>query len=219
MQYNRSAGVTLIIGVAAPLLIIGMHPTAGDLTGDSGSRQVVVNYLVYGVALAAQPLVFLGLLGVSRYLEWSETAIAALVVYGFGIVAVVPAAVLSGFVAPDVIERMRVTGATPDARYEALLAYTGFLNQGFARINVIASGVAVTLWGCAMWRTRRFPRATALIGVVVGTALAVGTLIGYLRLNVQGIVIVTLVQATWMILVAVHLLRANGVPAVRASAV
>ena len=219
MHHNRSAGLTLIIGVAAPLLIIGMHPTAGDLTGDSGSRQVVVNYLVHGVALAAQPLVFLGLLGVSRYLEWSEMAIAALVVYGFGIVAVLPAAVLSGFVAPDVIERMRVTGATPDARYEALLAYTGFLNQGFARINVIASGAAVTLWGCAMWRRRRFPRATAVIGMVVGTALAVGTLTGYLRLNVRGIVIVTLLQAIWMVLVAVHLLRADDVTVTQARAV
>ena len=216
MHHNRSAGLTLIIGVLCPLLIIGMHPTAGDLTGDSGSRQVVVNYVVHGVALAAQPLVFLGLLGVSRYLGWSESAVAALVVYGFGIVAGLPAEVLSGFVAPDVIERIRVTGATPDARYEALLAYTGFLNQGFARINVMASGVAVTLWGCAMWRTRRFPRATAVIGVVVGTALAGGTLIGYLRLNVQGIVIVTLLQATWMILVALHLLRAKHVTAVGA---
>jgi hypothetical protein len=37
---------------------------------------------------------------------------------------------------------MRVAGATLDARYEALLAYTGFLKQGFARINVMASGVA-----------------------------------------------------------------------------
>ena len=152
MHHNQSAALTLIIGVLSPLLIIGMHPTAGDLTGDSGSRQVVVNYFVHGVALAAQPLVFVGLLGVSRYLEWSESAIAALVVYGFGIVAVLPAAVLSGFVAPDVIERMRITGATLDARYEALLAYTGFLNQGFARIHVMASGVAMTLWGCAMWR-------------------------------------------------------------------
>jgi hypothetical protein len=219
MHHNRSAGLTLIIGVTAPLLIIGMHSTAGDLTGDSGSRQVVVNYLVHGVALAAQPLVFLGLLGVSRYLEWSEMAIAALVVYGFGIVAVLPAAVLSGFVAPDVIERMRVTGATPDARYEALLAYTGFLNQGFARINVIASGAAVTFWGCAMWRRRRFPRATAVIGMVVGTALAVGTLTGYLRLNVRGIVIVTLLQAIWMVLVAVHLLRADDVTVTQARAV
>lgn len=101
MHHNQSAALTLIIGVLSPLLIIGMHPTAGDLTGDSGSRQVVVNYFVHGVALAAQPLVFVGLLGVSRYLEWSESAIAALVVYGFGIVAVLPAAVLSGFVAPE----------------------------------------------------------------------------------------------------------------------
>jgi hypothetical protein len=55
--------------------------------------------------------------------------------------------------------------------------------------------------------------------VVVGIALAVGTLTGDLRLNVQGIVIVTLLQATWMILVALHLLRAKRVTAVGAPAV
>jgi hypothetical protein len=216
MHHNRNAGLTLIIGVFSPLLVLGMHPTAGDLTGDASSRQVLINQVVHGVALAAQPLVFLGLVGVSRYLEWSENAIAALVVYGFGIVAVLSAAVLSGFVAPDIVERLGAAGATPDARYQALLAYTGFLNQAFAKVNVTASGVALALWGCAMWRTRHFPRATAVIGVVVGTALACGTLIGYLRLNVQGIIIVTLLQAVWMIPVAVHLLRATDVAIDRA---
>jgi hypothetical protein len=219
MHHNRSAGLTLIIGVLSPLLIIGMHPTAGDLTGEAGARQVLVNYLVHGVGLAAQPLVFLGLLGVSRYLQWSESAVAALVAYGFGIVAVLSAAVLSGFVAPDVIERLDAGQGALDARYQALLVYTGFVNQGFAKVNVMASGVAIVLWGCAMWRTRHFPRATAVIGVVVGTALAGGTLIGYLRLNVQGIVIVTLLQAIWMILVAVHLLRVTDVTASRAHVV
>jgi hypothetical protein len=111
MQRKRNVGVALLIGIVAPLLIIGMHPTAHDLTADAGPRLVLINHLVHGVALAAQPLLFLGLLGLSRYLGWSDIVTAAVVVYGFGMAAVLSAAVLSGFVAPDVIERLACRGS------------------------------------------------------------------------------------------------------------
>jgi hypothetical protein len=102
----------------------------------------------------------------------------------------------------------RVAEATPDGRYQALLAYTGYLNQGFAKVSVVASGVALVLWGCAIWRTRRLHRTTAVVGLAGGTILALGILTGYLRLNVRGIVIATFLQAVWMTLVAMHFLRA-----------
>src|SRR2546427_3649940 len=61
MPQERRAAVALLIGVVAPLLIMGMHPTGGDITR-GGARLVMINHWVHGVALAAQPVVFLGLL-------------------------------------------------------------------------------------------------------------------------------------------------------------
>ena len=114
MTQERRAAVALLIGVVAPLLIMGMHPTGGDVTR-GGARVVTINHWVHGVSLAAQPIVFLGLLGLWRTFR-SDVATAALVFYAFGIVAILSAAALSGFVAPDV------------AADRVLLGYTGQLN-------------------------------------------------------------------------------------------
>ncbi|HMG19622.1 MAG TPA: hypothetical protein VK573_12925 [Gemmatimonadales bacterium] len=194
-QERRAAGA-LLIGVIAPLLIMGMHPTGADIT-TGGARLVMINHLVHGVSLAAQPVVFLGLLGLWRSLR-SDAATAALVFYGFGIVAILSAAVLSGFVAPDVVAD------------RPLFFYTGQLNQGFAKVSVAAMGVSLVLWGAALWAIPGFARLPAVAGVIVGAVLALGIVTGWLRLTVVGIVVVTLLQGIWIILVAAHLLREDS---------
>jgi len=186
---ERHAAIALLIGVIAPLLIMGMHPTGADITS-GGARLVLINHLVHGVSLAAQPVVFLGLLGLWRSLR-SDVATAALVFYAFGIVAILSAAVLSGFVAPDLISD------------RVLLGYTYGLNQGFAKVSVAAIGASLILWGVAL----RFARLPAAAGVIIGAVLVLGVLTGWLHLSASGIVIVTLLQGIWIILVPAQLLR------------
>ena len=193
MPQERRAAVALLIGVVAPLLIMGMHPTGADIT-TGGARLVMINHLVHGVSLAAQPVVFLGLLGLWRSLR-SDAATAALVFYAFGIVAILSAAVLSGFVAPEVVAD------------RPLLYYTGQLNQGFAKVSVAATGASLVLWGAALWPGGGFARLPAAAGVLLGAVLALGIVTGWLRLTVVGIVVVTLLQGIWIVLVAAHLLR------------
>jgi len=186
---QRRAAIALLVGVIAPLLIMGMHPTGADITS-GGARLVLMNHMVHGVSLAAQPVVFLGLLGLWRSLR-SDVATAALVFYAFGIVAILSAAVLSGFVAPEVVAE------------RPLLFYTGQLNQGFAKVSVAAIGASLILWGVAL----RFARLPAAAGVIIGAVLVLGVLTGWLHLSASGIVIVTLLQGIWLILVAALLLR------------
>ena len=50
-------------------------------------------------------------------------------------------------------------------------------------------------------------RLPAAAGVIIGAVLALGVVTGWLHLTAGGIVIVTLLQGIWIILVAAHLLR------------
>ncbi len=193
MPQERRAAIALLIGVVAPLLLMGMHPSGGDITRGGGGL-IMINHVVHGVALAAQPVVFLGLLGLWRSVR-SDVATAALVFYAFGIVAILSAATLSGFVAPDLVTD------------RVLLGYTYQLNQGFAKVSVAAIGASLILWGVALWASRGFVRLPAAAGVIIGAVLALGVLTGWLRLSASGIVIVTLLQGVWIVLVAAHLLR------------
>src|SRR2546427_8561091 len=200
MQPERRAAIALLIGVLAPLLSRGRHATGGAITR-GGARLVTINPWVDGVSLAAQRVVFLGLLGLWRSVR-SDLATAALVFYGFGIVAILSAAVLSGFVAPDVVAD------------RPLLGYTGMLNQAFAKVSVAAIGASLILWGAALWPIGgrgEFAQLPAAAGVIVGAVLALGILTGWLSLSVRGIVIITLLQGIWILLVVRHLLRGSVV--------
>lgn len=53
-------------------------------------------------------------------------------------------------------------------------------------------------------------RLPAAAGVIVGAALALGILSGTLHLNVRGIVLGTILQGIWILLVAAYLLRAQS---------
>lgn len=207
MRNSRRAGQVLLIGILLPLLILGLHPTAHDLTADSGTRVTAINHFVHGIAIAAQPLVLLGLIGLTQYLEWSPVATGALVVYGFAVVGNLVAALMSGFVASDVIAQLRVGDPVSAGPNQALLHYTASVNQAFAKVAVLAAGVAILLWSLEIARTRLLSRLSAAVGVAVGLLLLFGILLGQPHLDVRGIILATAMQAIWMVLIAVQLQR------------
>jgi len=67
---------------------------------------------VHSVALGTVPILFVGLLGLSRRLRLTDLTTAALVAHGFGCAAVMRAVVADGFIATAVIERI-VTAEGP----------------------------------------------------------------------------------------------------------
>lgn len=213
MHNYRGAGQCLMIGILLPLLILGLHPTAHDLTAESGSRMATVNHLVHGIAIAAQPLVLLGLLGLSQYLGWSLLTAGAFVVYSLGVVGTLVAALMSGFVASDIIAELRRADPSALAGHESWLGYTHLLNQAFAKLSVIAAGIALVLWSIAILRSGKLSRLTAIVGCLVGALLGLGILLGQLPLNVRGILLATALQAVWLAMVAFQLQRVPNAPA------
>jgi hypothetical protein len=194
------SGSLLIAGALAGLVVMALHPTAhGLMEGPGAGGQARLNVIVHGVALAAVAVVFLGLLGLARRLGSGNLTNAALVFWGLGGAAVISAAVASGFVAPAVIERMSEAGGEGRATQEALLAYTGQLNQGFATVYVVATFVAVILWSVAIVRSGRMARAAGIVGVVLSALVLLAVLAGHLRLGVHGFGIVTLAQSVWLV--------------------
>lgn len=211
MRRDLLSGILLIAGAVAGIMVMIFHPAGRILvTPANFPGQAALNISVHSVALAAVAILFLGLVGLSRRLGPSDLVTAALVAYGFGVVAVMSAAVASGFVATSVIEQLLTAKAQSRDLYQALFTYTGFINQGFAKVNVVASSVAVLLWSAAMWTTGRLPRAAAIAGAAVGTGVLLALLSGYLRLDVHGFGIVTFSQSIWLIWLGVLLCRERG---------
>jgi hypothetical protein len=160
MGRDAASGSLLIVGAASGVLVMLLHPTAhGLLDPASGSHLSHVNTFVHGLALAATPLVFLGLLGLRRRLESTDLTTAAIVLYGWGCVAVMSAAVASGFVATDVIRHLQ--GVEASTAPDLLLHYTGMWNHGFTKVYVVATSIAIVLFSVEVLHTRKLARARA----------------------------------------------------------
>jgi len=200
MQRDVASGVLLLIGALAGLLIMLLHPTGAEVgAATPGHGMDLLNRLVHGFALAVTPAVFLGLLGFARALGHSPLSTAALVVWGYGAVAVMSAAVASGYVTPS---SMHGTAAP-----EAFAHYSYLWNQGYANVNVAASGAAMVLFGLAMLRHPFGLRGPAILGIVIGAGLVLGIVTGHLRLNLHGFGLVMLAEAIWLAWLAVVLFR------------
>lgn len=214
MKADIPSGTLLIAGALISVLVMAFHPTGHELVGAGvGSGQARLNVLVHAMALAAIPGVFLGLLGLARRLSPSGLATAALVAWGFGAVAVLSSAVMSGFVATGVIERMLTADAELRGTYEVLLSHAGLANRGYTSVFVVATSVSILLWAAAILKSRAVPRSAGIAGLVVGVGVLAGFLSGQVGLDVHGFGLITLAQAVWLIWVGVLLCRAPTVSA------
>jgi hypothetical protein len=208
MRCDFASGALLIAGSLAGVFALSLHPTGRDLlTSANTAHQASLNALVHGVALAGVLMLFLGLLGLARRLGPSDLTTAALVTYAFGGMAALSAAVASGFVAPAMIEHMGRAGGTARNTYEALLAFSAHFNQGYAKVYLVASSVAILLWSAAIVRSGRMAPAVGIVGAIIGATVLLAFLAGHLRLDVHGFGLVTFAQSGWMIWVGILLCR------------
>jgi hypothetical protein len=208
MKRDVVSGVLLIVASLLGMLVMLHHPVGHDiLEGGNFERMAGLNQLLHGIAIASIPMTFLGLMGMWRRLAPSDLATAGLVVWAFGGLAVLIAAAASGFVATDVMKEMNgAEGAMRDT-YRLFADYTHSWNQAFAKVDVVATSVALLLFAFSIEKTKRFNRLVGLLGLVIGGATLLAFFGGKLKLNVIGFGFVIFAQAAWLIAVAAVLMR------------
>jgi hypothetical protein len=202
-------GIALIAGAVFGIVTMALHPTGHDLFTPGRFDAVArLGVFVHALAIAGVPISFLGLLALTQRLQAPDRlAISALVVYGFGAVAVINAAAVSGFVAPGVAgELLGSTGATHDALGVAL-DYNHHFNQAFAKIYAVGASIAILLWSIAIVRGRGLGRGLGIYGIVIGPPTIVALVSGHLRLDVHGMGLVVLTQAIWFAAVGISMWR------------
>ena len=208
---GRLPGILLIAAALAGVVVMALHPTAhGLLSPDTAAHLTRVNTFVHSLALVTVPVLFFGLLALTRRLGATDLSVAALVAWGFGGVAVTSAAVASGFVAPGVIARIVAKDGSQVPA--AFLLYTGLWNQGFAKVYLVASCGAILLWSAAILRDngKRLPRGAGIAGLVLAGAVLLGFFAGHLGLDVHGFGVLMIAQGVWLVWIGVTMLREAG---------
>jgi hypothetical protein len=211
MTNDRVSGLALIAGSASMIITMSLHPTGHDLFAPGQlSPMAHMAVAVHALALMSMPVLFFGALGLSQHLGAGERfSVAALIAYGFAMVAGMNAAVFSGLVAPSLVRSISASDSSAAETWRIAFHYNGALNQGFARVFVVASSVAILLWSSSILRGAALSRGVAIYGCILGPVTVIAVLSGHLRLDVHGFGMVVLGQAVWLIIVGVLLCRAR----------
>ncbi len=204
--------MAIALGSVLSVALMAAHPTVhargvSDLV-EGVVRQAAVNGLVHGALIALLGVLFFGFSGLSSRLGLGRAAVrGGLVAYAFGAAALTAAALVNGFVVPELAARYR-TG--PAADLEALWPVLGLChaaNQVCSRLGTLAIAVAVLLWSLPLARRRGLQRAIGAFGLTAGVLFPAALLAGRLPMTVHGLGAFLLVQAAWGVAVAVELLR------------
>src|SRR3954463_2762069 len=149
MRDNRLGGLALIIGMVANIITMALHPTGHDLLNSPSGFQLQAALArgVHFLALVSFPVLFLGALALSRYLNSpSRLSVIALAFYALALIAGIMAVIFSGFLGPGLAKHL-IDPADPNKKtFEILFAYNFAINQAFARILASASSLSIVLW-------------------------------------------------------------------------
>ncbi|HSJ65875.1 MAG TPA: hypothetical protein VK922_18480 [Gemmatimonadaceae bacterium] len=215
MTTDRSAALALVAGSLAGLLVMALHPTGGEVSREAaaGGSMFLVQ-AVHWLAILAQPVLLAGTLALTLRLRARfAIAVGAFIFFAVAGVVVLIAAAASGLVSPGVLRGMHDAGDAGAAMtVQNFLHYTFLLNQAFARIYVVLGAVAIALWSWAILGGRELPRALAVFGLLLGTALLAGLASGHLTLGIHGFGLVILGQSVWLIWAAAALWRGGERP-------
>ncbi len=219
MNDNRLGGIALILGAVSGMMTMSLHPVTGGhpITPAQFEKLAALMVGVHVLAIAGIPLSFLGALALTRHLvSPGRVAIAGLVVYGLGLVAVMIAPAISGLVGTEIIRHM-IARAPGNEQWRTLMEYNFLINQAFARIFVVASCAAIVLWSFVMVKRRLLSAGLGIYGLLLGPVLVIGMISGGLNLDVHGFGLITFSQAIWFIVAGVFLLRSGGSSGMHAS--
>ena len=205
MQRDQSAGYALIGGTVAGLVTMANHPTGHALL-ENFERVAMINRGVHSLAIAGTIATLYGLMRLTRAFEERRAlADGALVSYGFGAIAVMFAAIASGFVGTELAARVLEAGDAGRTMYDPILDYNWAFNQACTRVFVVTASVGIGLWSVAMLRHPGFGFALGATGIVIALAATVAT-IGGMPMNIHGFGAIVLAHGVWLIWTGAKLL-------------
>lgn len=205
------AGIVLVACGALAVFAMAHHPTVEAHTPAEAIREIgrvgPANVIVHAamIAIIAALLFALAVFSLRRGLA-KEAVLGALVAQAIGSAAMIAAAMISGFVIPDIAARF--ANAPPDAMKVAVqvIAIGAGTNQLFAKLGVIGMSLAIVLWSADLVRTPGFVRMAGILGFAAG-ALALGMLVSGVHLTPLTLGVIVLGHALWYCALGALLVR------------
>ncbi len=210
---TRWSAAVLIAGPILSVFAMAHHPTAGGASTAerlaSMTRHASLGGFVHGALIVLMVGIFIGLVTFAGILGWRIGRVrAGVIAYSVGVVCMVGAALVSGFLVPGLAERY--VDATP-AEMEAVVPVLHFCheaNQTLAKAGTMAMSAGIFLWSLVLLTRPGWLRIVGVFGLAVGALPVLGLVLGRLHLDVHGMLLVVLAQAIWTVAIGVWMVGA-----------
>ena len=200
---GRLAGISLVVAAVLEVFAMAHHPTITTPNILDAIQQITrfrqLDALVHGVLMALLLIVLYALSEFILRRDIFRPAIrAGLIAYGCGVLVMLGAGMVSGFVLPEVLGLTPHTSATDLDINLQLILLCRALNQSCANFATVALSTGIIFWSYDLLRRETgWRRALGTAGLIVGIIPAIALIIGLFRLDVQGMTAVLLLQSLW----------------------
>jgi hypothetical protein len=208
----RGTGILLVAATLLEIAAMAHHPsvTSPDVAQaiEQIARMSAVSGWVHGLLIG----LLLAVLYVFTEFSWRRGMAFPLVRFGLiayliGVLAMIGAAMMSGFVITKVAALAPHATAAELQSSGLLLILCSVLNQTFANLGVVLMSAGVVLWSIDLLRSPGLVRLLGILGLLIGVLPAAALAAGALRLDVPGMTLVALLQSVWNLGVGVLLIR------------
>jgi hypothetical protein len=207
---GKIAAIVIAVSALVAILAVAQHPTVAIHAPAQAIPELVrlapLDRLVHGILIAVMlALLFaFSIFSLRRGLD-RQTTVGGFVAYAFGCLAVIGAAIIDGFVTPDIASRyVRVN---PDDIKSAvpLLLFCAIAIQNLTKLGFIAMSTGICVWSAGLVRSPGALRVTAIVGFAAAfLPLLILAYVPYLNPHSVGAVVI--LQGAWYLAIAALLL-------------
>ncbi len=210
-RLNPVSGLALMAGAVLTIVFMLHHPTtsAGDLSGvlEEIQHEAAVSAWVHGLMIAVLAGIWFGAYGLTVRLD-AGRALPSLgyLLFSLGVLAYMLAAVVSGFIVPEIAAHFGGSQAAEMQQAPGFLAAGWAANQAFANAGLIGTSLGILCWSIALLVHQKLARIAGLIGILVGLFPILLLLGGHLRLHITGMTAVVVVNSIWYLMIGALML-------------
>lgn len=210
-RLNPTAGWLWIVGAILAIAFMLHHPSmssheTSELLAELRDEGAISAW-VHGLLIVVMMGWWLAGYGLTQRLgNHCVLPVLGLQMFSIGIFGYSIAAIVSGFISPEIGRVFADTSIVQMEQGRNLLRISWAVNQTFANIGLVASSIAIVVWGSALLSRSGVARLAGILGIFAGVVPLLLQFSGHLQLHIVGMTMIVVVQGIWYLLIGVLML-------------
>ena len=203
-QFKKASGISLLTGAILATITMAIHPVGGSLAEIAARKGVFI--FTHSLALISIPFIAFGFWGLATALVTkSRISFLSFAVSCFGLIAVMAAGTLNGFVLP--MFASNYAGSKVDgAVLQAVRDYGWLLGSSMDYIFITGLSLAIAIWSGIMIATGHLSKWLGSYGLLIVVVTVSGLFMKFNFTNDVGFGVFIFTLVSWLIIAAILLI-------------